>query len=367
MILFQWIQQAASFFVKIGTPIVLIYHLLLGNVFLNVAAEDAQGLEAAANVMLAPVQYLLAGKKAVRDEEGYNLEQRFQYRDHFIFKSTCCLVALPLSMTVGSTLKTLSFLDPATRRRHEEIERSLLSQKIVPHDAIYRDLELPIEDFAGTLFVDPPQYHRRPGEENCLQEDKEALKEIVRILNEHHIPFWVDCGTCLGTFRYGGAIPWDWDIDLAVLQIDHDNVKNALKSLDPNRFVVQDWSSRLLPKTYLKVYVKKTASLIDIYHFAVDKEEKTIHTVLSNEESLFLPESWKIRERRYTKPIPFAVVFPLKRALFDGIEVAVPKQTKEYLQVMYGENIAPAKVYNEITGNYEKDLTHPYWQQAHAR
>ena len=367
MMFLQWLQQAASFFVKIGTPIVLVYHLLLGNIFLNVAAEDAQGLESIANVVLTPVQYLLAGKKAIPDQEGYNLEQRFEYRDHFILKSTCCLVALPLSITVGSTLKTLAFLDPMTRKRHEEIERSLLSKKVTPHDELYRQFDLEMEDFVAASMVEPPQYKRRPGEENCLQEDKEALKEIVRVLNDHHIPFWVDCGTCLGTYRYGGAIPWDWDIDLAILQIDHDNVKNALKNLDPSRFVVQDWSSRLLPKTYLKVYVKKTASLIDIYHFAIDKERKTIHTVLSNENSLFLPESWKIRERRYTKPIPFSVVFPLKKALFDGIEVAVPRQTKAYLQVMYGENIDPAKVYNEVTGNYENDPTHPYWQQAHAR
>jgi len=305
----------------------------------------------------------LAGKKAVPNEDGYLLEQRFEYREHFILKSSLSFVALPLSITLGSTLKTLACLDPVTRKHYQEVVRATHSQKVVLNKEIGRRYGLEIED----AMVDPPQYQRRPGEENILQEDKEALKEIVRILNENHIPFWVDCGTCLGTYRYGGAIPWDWDIDLAVLQIDHDNVKNALKALDPARFVVQDWSSRLLPKTYLKVYVKSTASLIDIYHFAIDEEQKTVHTVLSNEGSLFLPESWKIRERRYTKPIPIAAVFPLKKALFDGIEVAVPRETKMYLQVLYGENIAPAKIYNEVTGQYEKDPTHPYWQQAYAR
>lgn len=61
-------------------------------------------------------------------------------------------------------------------------------------------------------------------------------------------------------------------------------------------------------------------------------------------------------------PSAYETVFPLKKALFDGIEVYVPNQTKKYLQERYGENISPVKIYNEITGEYEKDLSHPYWQ-----
>ena len=64
---------------------------------------------------------------------------------------------------------------------------------------------------------------------------------------------------------------------------------------------------------------------------------------------------------------PFALVFPLKKAYFDGIGVFVPGKTKEYLQQRYGDNIDPVKTYNAQTGQYEKDLSHPYWKDSYAR
>jgi phosphorylcholine metabolism protein LicD len=221
-----------------------------------------------------------------------------------------------------------------------------------------------VADLCSLMPLEEPKHARRPGDENTLKIEKEALKEIVRLLKENNIPFWADCGTCLGAYRYGGIIPWDFDIDIAVLQPDFDNVKRALNGLDKKKYAVQDWSGRTRPKSYLKVYVKETGALIDIYHFRIDPSQQNIISIFSNEESIFMSESWKTRERRYLAPTPFDVVFPLKLAQFDDFELPIPNQTKLYLQARYGENIGPAKIYNEKTGQYEKDLNHPYWQRA---
>jgi hypothetical protein len=110
------------------------------------------------------------------------------------------------------------------------------------------------------------------------------------------------------------------------------------------------------------VYVHESGGLIDLYNFAIDEENKQVHTLLSNEHNIFMPTDWRERELRYTKPMPFTYVFPLKKAYFEGIEVPVPGQTEKYLQVFYGENLAPASLYNPTSGKYEKDLSHPYWQ-----
>lgn len=347
-----------------GLPAVAGYHLLCNNVFLNTAAQDAEGFEKAGNIVLAPVQFLLAGKIALEGQGGYQIQQRFDYHRHLPLKSTAAAFSLPISLPLGSLLKGIGYFSPATQSRHAAIQAALESKEVHPNIDYYRKLGLPIAE--SDKVLEPPQHKRRPGEENALKLEKDLLKEIAQLLKASQIPFWVDCGTCLGAYRYGGAIPWDGDVDLAVLHPDFDNVVHALNGLDKSKYQVQDWSNRCRPKTYLRVYIYENHNFIDIYHFAIDPESKTLTYILSNEDSSFMVDSWKIRESRFTVPSSYDTIFPLKKAYFDGIEVYVPNKTKEYLQERYGENIGPVKLYNELTGEYEKDLSHPYWQLPHV-
>ena len=98
----------------------------------------------------------------------------------------------------------------------------------------------------------------------------------------------------------------------------------------------------------------------------VDEKAKQISSIFSQEHHILAPQWWKDIEYSTTVPASFEMVFPLKRAYFDGIEVYVPNQTKKYLQRIYGQNIDPVKVYDETTCRYEKDLSHPYWQESYA-
>jgi len=352
-------------FIYFGMPTVLAYHLIMSSAFLNTAASDARGLERAADQILAPVQYVLCGKAAERQGEEYSLVQRFDYNALFPIKMTASLLSLPISAPLGSLLKGIAFFSAETRGRHAEIVRAQESRKVKPNIEYYRSLGLRVEE--PPLKLEHQNYQREPGAENLLSLEKELLRDIVRIFKENHIPFWVDCGTLIGTFRYGGVIPWDEDVDVAVLEDDFDNIWHALQALDPQKYHVQDWSNRCRPKTAVRVYIKENRNYVDLYYFAIDPESRKLTYILSNEISSFMTEAWKIRERRYTVPSDFATVFPLKSADFDGIEVFVPSDTKKYLQERYGENIAPVKIYNEATGQYEKDLTHPYWQQLYVK
>jgi len=347
-----------------GLPAVAAYHFLCSNIFLNTAAQDAEGFEKAGNVVLAPVQFLLAGKIAVKDHDQYQIQQRFDYHNYLPLKSTAAVFSLPISLPLGGLIKGIGYLSENTRARHQAIQAAIESKEVRPNIDYYRKLGLSVIESEQVL--DPPEYKRRPGEENALKCEKELLREIVRLLKENRIPYWVDCGTCLGTYRYGGVIPWDNDLDLAVLYLDFDNVMHALNGLDKTKYQVQDWSNRCKPKTYIRVYIYENRNFIDIYHFNIDPEKRTLTSILSNEDSAFMAESWKIRERRYLVPTSYDTIFPLKKAYLDGIEVYVPNKTKEYLQERYGENIGPVKIYNEVTGEYEKDLSHPYWKLPHV-
>lgn len=352
---------------KLGMPLVYFYHLIISSVFFNTAAEDATGLEKIANQALIPFHYFFEGKTAIPmvDENGtlyYKLKHSYDYEDHFFTKTAVSCTLLPFSVVVGGTLKSLSYLSSETRDRAMRMALARHETRLSLNTEYYKKIGLEVEDFREAPFIDPPQWKKRPESIDKLKDDCDALKEIIRILSKHQIPFWLDCGSCLGTYQYGSSIPNDWDIDMAILLPDFENVKNALEELDPEKYIALDWSGRDFPNSYLKVYIRESGGMIDIYNFVVDEEKKEVHTLFSHENNIFFPKSWKIREKRYTTPMPFDYVFPLKRAIFNGIEVPVPGNTKKYLQVFYGENLAPARIYNEVTGNYEKDLTHPYWQ-----
>ena len=360
-VLFFWVK-------RLGMPLVGVYHMLCSSVFFNTEIEGDKGLEYWANQALAPVHYLLAGRKATYDEKThqYKIEQRFDYKEHFGVKTLASLAALPFSVTVGSGLKAIAYLDASVQKRHGAVVASIGRHPVQSNLAYYRELGVQVGNMHAPDKLRSPIYDRSDHATDHLNVYKTALKDIDAILKKHDIPYWLDCGTLLGAYRYRGFIPWDEDLDIAILQPDFDNVKNALAELDPETYQVLDWSSRDKAKTYLMVHIKSTGYLIDIYHFGIETDKKALRGIVSNIDCMFLPNSWKVREGRFARSVPYAMVFPLKKTNFEGIEVYVPNDTPGYLKGVYGEDLRPAKIYNKETGHYEKDLTHPYWQLEYA-
>jgi hypothetical protein len=348
--------------IVIFMPLVCFYHAVCANHFLNVAIENASGFEKAANVLLVPVHYTFAGRVAQKQEDGtWAFKQRFSYDDKFFWVKTIgSSFSLLPSAVFGSLAKIISLLDSETKEKFLSLDQTSFKS----HIDRYKELGLEISEIAEKQMS--LGFQRRPGDEKNLAVEKQALKDIVNLLNEAKIPWWADCGTCIGAYRYGGAIPWDHDIDIAVLIDDFDNIVHTLKQLDPNKYILQDWSSRSCPKSYLKIYVVESGNMIDIYHFKILPESKQLQYVFTLDSHMMFPEWFKVRERKFTRPVAFDTVFPLKKMDFDGIEVFVPNDTQKYLQRCYGENLNPVKVYIPVTNSYEKDLSHPYWQLPYA-
>ena len=348
-------------FLQLGMVLVSYYHVLTENVVVNTAFEEARGLEKFANVLLMPTQYLCEGKVINYDGQNFEVNQRFQYATHKRIYSPIAMTFFTPGIILGSTLKGLSLFNEEVKARHIALKAYTQSVKVDSNLDHYRAAGIDVTDWReGELCINQG-YERRPGDENHLIPDKEALKAISNLLTNAEIPFWVDCGTCIGAFRYGGIIPWDNDLDLSILVDDFQNARNVLRQLDPKRFVAQDWSGRGRTGTYIRVYVKENQNHIDIYCNDIDPIAQTITYIVGHLDSDFMAEAWKERERRQMTPIPYDVIFPLKKGTFDGIEVPVPNQTARFIQYKYGPNINPPRIYSAETGAYEKDLTHPYW------
>ncbi|MCB1107660.1 MAG: LicD family protein [Chlamydiia bacterium] len=346
----------------LGMTLVAVYHSFCGNVVINTSFEKAQGIERVANFLLMPTQYLCDGKVITLDGNNhFEVKRRFQYSAHKKIYSPLSLTFFTPGLILGGTIKGIALLNPEVKKRHLALKAHFASTEVVPELDYYREVGIDVTDWQKGEKCISQGYKRGPGAENHLAADKEGLKAIITLLTEAKIPFWVDCGTCIGVYRHGGIIPWDNDLDISVLINDFQNVRNVLKQLNPKKFASQDWSGRNSSGNYIRVYIKESHNHIDIYHNAIDPIGKTVTYIIAHQESHFMAQDWKEREKRQSHPIPFDVIFPLKRGMLDGIEVPVPNQTARFIQYKYGPNIDPPRLYNEKSGRYEKDLSHPYW------
>ncbi len=64
------------------------------------------------------------------------------------------------------------------------------------------------------------------GKLNTLREiEKDMLREIDRICRQHDIQYFISYGTMLGAVRHGGFIPWDDDVDVAMLRSEFEKFR----------------------------------------------------------------------------------------------------------------------------------------------
>ncbi len=346
----------------VGMPVVTSFHALRENVFLNTRISNGSLFEKLGNFFLTPSQYLFAGKTIAlnsREKFDFEIAQSFDYEKWNWLKTLLALIALPVAEPIGISLKGISYLSSEVTQRHEIIEAALRAKIVIPQNEAYR--QKGIKGFYSDEFI-PCLGYKRPSFLTKKQKvEIRALKDIVSLLEAHNIIYWIDFGTCLGAYRYGGIIPWDWDIDIAILQEDHENVKRILSTLSPENYQIQDWSSYTKPKTLLKLFIKETKNFIDIMHYKIDEDKKNISYIFTFADSPF-PQSWKRADIEAQKPFTYEQIFPLKKAKFDGLTIWAPNQTVDFLKSRYSENLEPAMVWDEVQMVYTKVPDHPYWK-----
>lgn len=338
-------------------PVMNVLHDIKDNTFINTEHADATGLEAAGNYFLQPVRYLFNGKTVCQLKATQSFDYAKESHTQEFIKTALAVISLPFSLIVGAGLKGLSYLSAATRQRHDEVDQVIHSRKIVPLDEEYKALGIP-QIFSNERLEH--QGHKHPGLTEHQKLQVRAVQDVSKRLREVGTAHWLDCGTLLGDYRYGDMIPWDGDVDMGGLAKDYKNIMAALRSLDSRKYEVQDWSCSRMPEMFIRVLIKEANAYIDIYLHEIESSE-SIRYKYSWTDSPWVPDMVKARETCMEKSIKIKDVFPLKKADFAGVEVAVPNNWEAFLKVKYGPNIDPCKVWNPETRQYEKVANHPYW------
>lgn len=90
----------------------------------------------------------------------------------------------------------------------------------------------------------------------------EILEEIDRVCRENHIRYTLYRGTLLGAIRHGGFIPWDDDLDVAMLREDYEKFRKIAPQKLGEKFCFQDWhTDRLYALPFGKVRRRNTVYL----------------------------------------------------------------------------------------------------------
>lgn len=109
---------------------------------------------------------------------------------------------------------------------------------------------------------------------NELQKaELELLKLFIGVCKSLNIEYYLVCGTALGAAKYNGFIPWDDDIDVALLRPDYELfIKNAQKLLPKSIFLQNYKTDPAFPQIFSKLrnsnttYIEKTAAKLPINH-----------------------------------------------------------------------------------------------------
>lgn len=96
------------------------------------------------------------------------------------------------------------------------------------------------------------------------------VKKLLEVCEKHHLRIWADGGTLLGTVREHGYIPWDDDIDMAMLRPDYDKLVGlATKEFEPPFFFQCGYSEKVYPRGWARLRMNGTTAITPskvLYH-----------------------------------------------------------------------------------------------------
>lgn len=69
----------------------------------------------------------------------------------------------------------------------------------------------------------------------------QVLREVLRVLDELEVPYYMQGGTMLGAIRHKGFIPWDDDVDLGILREDYERLLNTVADKLPEHLELRTY------------------------------------------------------------------------------------------------------------------------------
>ncbi len=256
---------------------------------------------------------------------------------------------------------------------------------------------------------------------NDLQrKELEILRCFVEVCDKLNLTYYLVCGSALGAVKYGGFIPWDDDVDVALPRGDYETFLEKAPSMLPEHLFIQNYrTDPAFPKVFTKIrdsrttYIETDYQKLPIHHgvfidvFALDgypsetsdiiRFEKKKKTLLRLTSCSLLPsgsiQSRILRQllrvlgfhkktakylakyeamissysnadvycnygnfRGVMEKTPKTVYGDGKECTFEGIPMRVPDQYDFYLREKYGDYSLDPPVEDKVPHHYYSAL-----------
>ncbi|MGA2940385.1 MAG: LicD family protein [Syntrophobacteraceae bacterium] len=163
------------------------------------------------------------------------------------------------------------------------------------------------------------------------------LKVLHPYFTTHHIEYWLEGGTLLGSYRDGHIIPWDTDADIGIRAPALARLLHIVPThpfADPNCLLIfrkgaYKFGNYFPPADFIPCILvdKRTGVFVDIFLW---------HEVNDRWLKMYW---WGPCPKCRNFGIKFrkSVVFPLKQTMLEGQSYPCPNQTRKYLESCYGD------------------------------
>ncbi len=161
----------------------------------------------------------------------------------------------------------------------------------------------------------------------------ELLCQFVEICEKLDIPYFLVCGSALGAVKYGGFIPWDDDVDVAMEREDYERFLREAPALLPEHMALQNLHTNKAFPLLMTKLVNTQTTLIETQFLQLPIHQGIFLDIFPLDgypEGTLERKLFEIRKWIYNKMRCFAYRFGYRLFCLSAIMHRYEKMLKKY-------------------------------------